>query len=596
MRRFGLAVVGAMLVGLFSQQAAAAAGSPPPPFGQRLTNSSYPARFEPGQAGGSVVVGALIQPANFNPYLTSPEVVDATQRGLVTLTDDLRYLPAEAREVPSVDNGQIKAAAAGGATIEWRLQTGLRWSDGKPLTCDDYRFTLAWLLALPSDVASINGAYRGSDGKPNLSVTCTSATDMVWHFRQATSKWLTLLPVPLPQHYLASISEQQSAHGVGYRPSEISDAPVSGPFTFVSATADQLAMQRNPRFRDPLSHRSAYLDRLSIRWFSTSDALIAAERAHTVDVATNLGSEDIPGLVHDRRLIVAADPQVDRLTPNWATGRCSDLQASRGGACPLSERAFREAIAYAIDRDQINAAVFGGHGSMTENFLLNNEWFASLPAARGYDRSRANAILDAAGFAMGPDGWRFRDFNDDGREDGADYAARIAVCARDDRPDRLAALEVIKAQLARVGIDLRIEAVPWTVLFGSWSDTSADTNCNLAHGTFDLADYDFYWAINDASQFQFYYASDQFEPHGFNDARVSSLQIDKAVGLAAHSVDADAIYRAMRKFQRRFGAETVEIPLFFDQRVALVRPLENNVTMNVGTSILWNAQHWWQGH
>ncbi len=594
MRAFGLVVVTALLISLAAPVAVAAGASPP--WGQRLTDSSYPARFEPGVQGGTVVVGALDEPANFNPYLTTREVVDATQRGLVTLTDDLRYLPAEAREVPSVDNGQIKLTPGGGATITWHLRTGLRWSDSKPLTCDDYRFTLAWLLSVPADVAYLKQGYLGSDGKPNLSVQCVSSTDMVWHLRQSVSNWLGMLPVPLPHHYLASIPEQQSANGAGYRPSQISAAPVSGPFRFVGMTAHLLLTQRNPQFLDPLSKRTAYLDGLSIRWFGTPASLIAAQRAHSVDVATGLGDDDLPGLQHDKGLMSAADPQVDRLVPNWAGQHCSDLSVSRGGACPLHDPAFREAIAYAIDRHDINDSVFNGLGAMTENFLPDNMWFAAPPAPRGHDRGTANAILQAAGWAMGPDGVRFRDYNGDGLENGADYKARIQVCTRDDRPNRISVLNVVRAQLAEVGIDLQIEAVPSSVLFGSWSGTTADTNCNLAHGTFDLAEYAFYWIADDATQFEAYYASDQFEPGGYNDARVSSSGIDSAVRAAADSVDAGTVYRSMRKFQRLFQSETAEIPLFFAHQVALARPLEHNVTVNVGTSILWNAQHWWQGH
>ena len=86
----------------------------------------------------------------FNPYYANQviemDITTATEGGLVTVTDDLRYMPDQATGVPTVANGGVVIHSAGDVTVKWRLRPGLLWSDGQPLTCDDYSFTNDWIL------------------------------------------------------------------------------------------------------------------------------------------------------------------------------------------------------------------------------------------------------------------------------------------------------------------------------------------------------------------------------------------------------------------------------------------------------------------
>ena len=61
---------------------------------------------------------------------------------LVVFTNDYRYAPDLATSVPTLDNGGVKAPGDGGdaMTVTWTLRDGLKWSDGQPLTCDDFKY------------------------------------------------------------------------------------------------------------------------------------------------------------------------------------------------------------------------------------------------------------------------------------------------------------------------------------------------------------------------------------------------------------------------------------------------------------------------
>jgi peptide/nickel transport system substrate-binding protein len=574
----------------------------------RLVHSSYPARFEPGRAGGSATVGLLYGTENLNPYFAGPAVVNATQRGLVHITDDLRYLPVEAIHVPTVENGRVTQSASGSATVAWRLRAGLTWSDGIPLTCSDYHFTLEWLLNPGNDPSfkypylTRAGAWHFSSTGTlspkdvNLRIGCPSSTEMTWAFREANPDFLSLLPVPLPEHYLSRFAVSATAEGDGYRAEQLAHVPVSGPFRFVSSKENRTELTRNDRFQDDLSGGPSYLARLTLLTEPDAAALTAAYRNHVIDLAIDLTQDDRSGLAGMDRLLVGATPQTERLVPNWSTRHCSDLQAKRGGACPMADPAVREAVALAIDRAAISRDVYKGMAWLTRNTILHREWYASSAALPGFDLAAARRTLSRDGWVMDRSRHvRFRDFNRDGIKDGNDYDAIALACTTDNRPDRMATLTLIAQQLRRVGIRLTVQAVPITVLFGTWSDTTADTSCNLAHGTYDLAEYAFYWYADQSAQFFPYYHSSQFEPGGLNDGRVNSRAVDAALVTASTSMDANAVFDAMASFQRSSANQIVDIPLYHSETVALIDPSLHNVNLDTASSPLWNVQDWWIG-
>ena len=123
--------------------AAPAASTAPSTGGPDLFNTTYPDRFTEGTPGGTVIVADWQEANLFNPYyynqVTEADVVTATQAALITSTDDFKYAPDLAVSIPTTDNGGVVVAEDGSVTITWKLRDGLAFSDGQPLTCDDYR-------------------------------------------------------------------------------------------------------------------------------------------------------------------------------------------------------------------------------------------------------------------------------------------------------------------------------------------------------------------------------------------------------------------------------------------------------------------------
>ena len=92
--------------------------------------------------------------------MTEANVASAVWASLVVFTHDYRYAPDLATSVPTVDNGGVKAPGDGGdaMTVTWTLRPGLKWSDGEPLTCDDFKYAWEWVLD-PDNVGVVTTGF-----------------------------------------------------------------------------------------------------------------------------------------------------------------------------------------------------------------------------------------------------------------------------------------------------------------------------------------------------------------------------------------------------------------------------------------------------
>src|SRR5581483_4978700 len=116
-----------------------------------------------------IVAAIFSQPAGLNEEVTNPTPSAGSEPGLAevyTLLDGgLSYLdssnvrhPWFADAIPSTENGRWQVEPDGSMTVTWRLQPGLTWQDGAPLTADDLRFSLA----------VYGDAQRGAVAQPGL--------------------------------------------------------------------------------------------------------------------------------------------------------------------------------------------------------------------------------------------------------------------------------------------------------------------------------------------------------------------------------------------------------------------------------------------
>jgi peptide/nickel transport system substrate-binding protein len=551
---------------------------------------------EPGTPGGAVIIGDWQEATQFNPYylgqVTEANVASLVWHTLLSISHDFRYIPQLAAEpIPTTDNGGVTVGQGGDAmTVTWKLRDGLKWSDGEPLTCDDFKYAYEWVMD-PDNVGVITAGWEDV-----TAFDCPSDTDMVWHFGKVYEGYLTLMIAPLPRHYLGNIPVADQVKGAGFELDKIADMPVPGPFKYESVTPGQeLRLARNDNYTNARTGAAALLDNVIFKWYGDPDAMIAGFRGGEIDIAFDLADSDIPK-VQDLGEQVAAIPALlyEFLRPNWSpadawdeatgTGGCSrnPAVADRGTGCPTSDPAVREAIAYAIDKNEINTRLLGGNAQVANTNISPAAWFYADQPPVNYDPEKAKQILADAGWA---------DSNGDGIVEKDGTVAKIELCTttRQVRQDTLA---LISQWLKAVGIDSVINAVDPSNIFADYNEGTNDTPCILSRSNFDLAEHAFSSSIDPLGNY-FSYHSSQNRPDGANDAQVNNPDVDKALDDVKNNVDFSIIKDAMATFQKAYVEQTVEIPLYYRKNVELASEKVGNYFAN-GTQVgsTWNGEDW----
>src|ERR1035437_8540837 len=152
-----------------------ASGAPPAsvvpsPSMSALDQQLFGTTFTPptgAKTGNTLVMGEWQAPDNLNPFYTTAfatvEAISPAMRGLVTITSDGKYIPDLAASIPTVAPGGVVISGST-YTVAVTLKPGLMWSDGTPLTMNDWKAT--WQFA--NDPAQV-GCQLCAVGYPDIS-------------------------------------------------------------------------------------------------------------------------------------------------------------------------------------------------------------------------------------------------------------------------------------------------------------------------------------------------------------------------------------------------------------------------------------------
>jgi peptide/nickel transport system substrate-binding protein len=328
-------------------------------------------------------------------------------------------IPDLVTEVPTVANGDVKTIDPTHMDITIKLKSGLKWSDGQPLTTKDLSFTL-------KAICDPNTGAASQVGFQNIaSVEDTSDTVEVWHFGpDPTGKRCGLAaPLdsgiyapyiagmnfqPVPQHVLSAISDKDWATADYF--TKLPTA-TSGPYkvqNFTPGPAAQLVMIPNPNYAAgrsgaPFFGHAPYLDQLIYKIYGDKPSQIAGLKSGDTDLGLDLIAKDLPALtgISGYTTVTATGLQNEFLTLN--VGKNTGVPTLFNGDKPL-----RQALELAIDKNAINASLVGGIGKpMNGPFVsaLAPYFDTSIPAW-SRDVAKAASLLDADGWTKAADGTR----------------------------------------------------------------------------------------------------------------------------------------------------------------------------------------------
>jgi peptide/nickel transport system substrate-binding protein len=271
-------------------------------------------------------------------------------------------------------------------TIDFNIRPGIKFSNGQPVTADDIKYSFDLQLAppLPGSV-SVLGQVPSIAG-----IEVISPTKARMHLKSADARVLGYLAW---QRYSAIVPKDMytkvnaATQGIGTGPYMLDGSYVPN---------DHLNYVRNPNY---WKKNQPYLDAITYKIITDEQARIAALRAGAIDGATV--SVDSANALKG----VSGLKVLHNLT---AAFRELQFTIKDGENKPWADKRVRQAINYAINRQDILNKVYNGTGQYSGHVAAGyGPWVIPQKELKSkwekYDLPKAKALMKEAGFAKGFD-------------------------------------------------------------------------------------------------------------------------------------------------------------------------------------------------
>ena len=524
-------------------------------------------------------------PSTLNPYLSGGtkdiESSSLVVEPLARYDQDGNMVPWLAEEVPTVENGGVSSDLK---SITWKIKDGIMWSDGSPLTSKEVQFTWQYCTHPEGGCAQ---SERFND------ITDVKIVD---------DKTLTIMfDVPKPFPYGAFVGAQtpviqaaQFADCLGAKAPECTDAnfgPIgTGPFKVADFRPnDVISMEANPNYRDPAKPAFA-----SLTFKGGGDAAAAGRsvlETGEFDYAWNLqlAPEVLANMeaAGKGKVVSSFGTLVERILVNL-TNPSPDLGDERSTAKHphpfLSDKAVRQALSMAIDRNLLVEIGYGSAGRPTCNVLPAPEIYKSSAndGCLVQDIEGAKKLLDDAGWKPGGDGVRAKD--------GVRLSILYQTSTNAVRQDFQA---LIKQWWSEIGVETELRNIDAAVFFGG-DPASPDTyqkffaDVEMYANNFDGTDPEAYMANWECKQAP----RPESQWQGNNMPRYCSEEYDALVDKLSQTgalLERAELAKAMNDMLMQ---DYVMLPLVDRGRVSAHSNTLGGVILNTWDSELWNAADW----
>ena len=434
-RILSLLLAGAMALGL-TACGASNAGTAADETGSAAV-STESASSDTAASGEKIInVGVTNTIGSINPLLLNGGEINKYATGLMflplmELDADLNFEGMLADSITTEDNKNFIVHIDDAAT----------WSDGTPVTADDVVYT-ALRLASPvigntammyyvfegvGDDGFVEEGAESIDGIQKVddkTVQFTPKEEMpITTFENSYARYL----LTLPKHVIEQYSEEELSTADWFNHPDV----VSGPFIVTDFDVDHyISYEANKDYWKG----APKIDKLNIKIVDGSQ-LYAGLQSGEIDI-TQQTMSDIPQ--EDYESVEALD-NVDVVYGSPVTNQSVFIQTKN-----VPDVKVRQAMLYAIDRQQILEELLNGHGEIVDGFLSSaSPFYDDSLTPVSYDPEKAKALLEEAGW------------------DGS-QTIRFYVNSGDST--FVNAASIIAAEWAAVGIKAEIQTVDFATL------------------------------------------------------------------------------------------------------------------------------------
>lgn len=330
-------------------------------------------------------------------------VMDQIFDGLLDVDEDGNLVPdlAESYEI-----------SEDGLTYTFKLKEGVKFHDGSDFTADDVYYTYDKLSGLSS------GEPMSSKFAGIVEMNVVSPTEITMKLDKVNNSFIYLQNQPIVKKDYAD----NQTKPIG-----------TGPYKFVSYTPGEgMVMERFDDYHRP--DHLAKIKQVNVVRVADNQALVMALNNGEVDLASKLTADELE--------------QVKESTDSYSHPQnLVQLLGLNNKVKPFDDIRVRQAIAYAIDKDELIEAVAGGKATKIYSSFSPalKDYFNDLGELYPTDVEKAKELLKEAGY---PDGISFK------------------MTVPSDYKFHMDTAELIQAQLKKANINATIDPIE----FSTWLD------------------------------------------------------------------------------------------------------------------------------
>lgn len=509
--------------------AGCAPGAAPPATGEQVTipaASPVPTTLAGPKPGGVKIYAFEANPTGLDPHkvvsLASQNVLEQIYDTLFELDPDLNVVPRLAQSYEQPDD----------LTYIFHLVENAKFSDGTDLTAEDVVFTIERIL--DPDV----GSPRASWFTP---IDTIEAVD------DHTVRITTVEPyAPLINALAWTYNLIVSKAFTESQDGNLDQATMgSGPFVMAEYVPDQVI-----RFEPNPHHWQAdrpLLDAAEWRIIPDDQGRVAALRAKEIDEAWFIDAT-IAELFEDDPEYVVYEVPVLTHASTWIN--CSEP--------PLDDVRVRQAISYAIDRQEFLDIVAFGKGVLTGPIPApEEEWAVPVSEFEMYTQNidKAKELLAEAGYG-----------------DGFTVTLKVSPQYVLDTGNA----QVLQRQLAEVGITVELESVEWGNLLSDWTNSDFQMLNLLMLGQPDPSGYT--WG--------------RFHSESSNFAQIHNAELDALLDEQRTTVDREERKAVLAEVQHKIVELTPMLYYYCYYVWGIFRPYVKGVTPMANSSYVYQEDEW----
>jgi len=557
----------------------------------------------PGGNADAIIIGLAQEPDTMYSVITSMAVQRVVDRAInepwVTTLDytfkaNPRYLDGDLPTLENkgavMNNVQAYVDATGAVTttqtgtptttkqlvVTFKMKPGLKWSDGQPLTSRDVVFG----HKVACDPNSGTTSFAVCDKVEKVEAVNDTTWRVVYKPGQTYALYFQYYAeTVLPEHQLKNVKPEDIQ-----KDPRVTEYPLSvGPYKLEQGgwkKGQSITLTKNEHYVDAAKGLPK-VPKVVFQIIPDTNQLWASVYAGEVDVAESSGLQaDLAQTIENAekagkvRAYFLSSATWEHFDFNFNDPK--DLKKPS----LLADPAVRHAIAYGSNRKGYVNAVYSGKSDVMNSWIPKTHWAYAGDdnlTLYTYDVTRANQLLDQAGYTAGADGIRAKN--------GQRLSFNVRTTVGNKMRERLT--QLFQADMKKIGVEIKIDLLPASVWFGDES--------GLARRDFDIGE--FAWVGQADPTGETLYACDQIPgPENNWNGQNSMGWCNETANNAIKKANSELIQSERKKWyvihQQEFTKDLPSLPLFNRLEIFASAPDLQNFNPNPTEYFTWNIGDW----